>query len=689
MCVYLSKAKELLDTIHEAYTEVFPNTSTTCSEATSQNESSEKENQELELLLKLCRKIEKIGIEIYNNLNLSVICGSYAKNSHFEKLISEFIDKLSNLQPLEEIYDCLNNGFIKISLNSLKQYQRLTHSFYKKINTPYKRFLVNNYTPEILNPYFGELKIDLDSYAYLFDINIYLAYIDNSFALNKKVLRKLYDAEYDLKNHPLKDEIPCKIILDKCNLLISKFKTKYDNDEYFRSFSISHEFIDSDINPTQVSITYLKDFYDIIINLYPKNREDNHSYLQEYFLQKNGIADSFKDFFIFAQYYRKIGKQIKDFELLIANYEEKFKPKIGLDKFYDRSYYTCYNFLENNKISFWSKKSFENINDYHDINNMLIHIMTTQRKTGIFNFFPYYKLAKCYASLFQNILKQENFEANISFAKNILIKLEECTDYFDKYLLQNNRFESFHFQPNFNECCCEIVIPENQVIPVFIASSFIIPDDFNKFQDRLISIKADYQTFKTIIATQEFINSTKKENHALIEKVTKNSEDAIEYAKEKSEDAINIAHDSQKNNIQILSVFAALVVFAMGNFQVYRMVNTFQEALVFTLILAFSLSLFSIVIWFIVSKKEGKMSCTHKYMCGILTFGLIICSLAVFFGIGKNTPINPSSKPESAILDSINIKNISKQDITYPTHINAKEKDSVLTTTPKISKKTK
>ncbi|HAM85575.1 MAG TPA: hypothetical protein DFK15_08715 [Butyricimonas sp.] len=653
MCQYLLAANRLLESIPSIYEKYFPKNSQKSLEEIQKKKQGEEElEKELENSLSLCREIEHIGENIYYNLNLSVISGSYAKNQNFEEQITKFKEKLTNLPAFDEIYDCVNNCFIKVLLDSLKQYQRLTHSFHKKINTPYKRFLVNNYIAEIPSPYSGKLKINLDNYAYLFEINIYLAHLDNNFSLNEKNLRNLFDVEYDLKNHPLQDDIARKIISDKCNLLISKFKTKYDNDEFFRSLSISHEFIDSDINPTQVSIEYLKEFYNYIINLYPKNREDNFSYLEEYYHKKNGVATQFKDFFIFAQYYRKVSKRTSDINELITNYKNKFEPLLGKNKFFDRSYYTCYNYLFNNKISLLNKIGFENI---HDINVTFIETLALQSQTGTYNFFPFYKLAQCYCSLFRSLLKEKNFSNCIHTAQHIITKLEESNNYFEKYLIQNNRFDSFHFQPDFEECCCKINI-NNQDILVFIASAFVIPDDFKKYKNKLAELKADHQTFRTIIATQEFINTTKEENQKQLAIANQNSKDAIKiartksqeamsFAKDESQKAIDVANDSQRNNIQILSVFAALVIFAMGNFQVYRMVNTFHEAIIFTFSLAFSLCLFSVIIWFIVNEnKRKRISIIQIIILLVLVLGFGLCSYIILSDTGKDTSIHLQTK---------------------------------------------
>ena len=123
-----------------------------------------------------------------------------------------------------------------------------------------------------------------------------------------------------------------------------------------------------------------------------------------------------------------------------VNYKNKFEPLLGKNKFFDRSYYTCYNYLFNNKISLLNKIGFENI---HDINVTFIETLALQSQTGTYNFFPFYKLAQCYCSLFRSLLKEKNFSNCIHTAQHIITKLEESNNYFEKYLIQNNRFDSF------------------------------------------------------------------------------------------------------------------------------------------------------------------------------------------------------------------------------------------------------
>lgn len=666
MCQYLSAALGLLRKVPDIY------------KSRSSNEFEdlkkiEKSDDDIIRDLEAYKEFQTIGIEIYNNLNLSVLSGSYAKNYKFKDKLEDFNKRLGDLQVPEELPDIKDQFILNLS-NSIKTYQILADQFHEKINNPDKLFLLYDFEfdPDFVGIKRSNSELDLNPYADLFRINISISIIDQRFSLDLKKLQELCRIEHYLKKHKLNDTKILKIILDKCNLLITKFKPKYDNDEYFRSFLVSHNFNNSAINPIQTPIDYLKDFQNIIVNLYPKNKEENYLFLEKYYREKNGKAETFQDFFIFVQFHSKISKNITEINSLISNYEEKFKSKIGSNKFYDKSYYTCYNYLFNNKISLFCKNGKYNIND---IMVYFCEITALQKQTGIYNFFPYYKLTQCCVSLFQQLIENVDFDKDLLLAQRINDKLEECLCYWEKYLTQSKQFDFLYFQPNFEGCCCNIKI-EEEPIDIFLASAYVIPSDYKKYEEKLTSTKAEFQTFKTIIATQKFINATKKANEKSLNIIKKQSKGAIRIAEKNSQKAIAAANDSQKNNIQILSVFAALVIFAMSNFQVYRMVKTFQEALIFTLILAFSLCLFSIVIWFIVSKKKNeKLPKTHKIICWLFVSVLGTCIYATFFGIGKDTPIvHPVSN--NSIQDSLKTHDISIQNNHYYYDSNKNTKDS-------------
>lgn len=671
MCQYFSKAENLLNSIPLIYKDIAPDKLEEPNKIEDAKADIDKER------LEICDKIRGIGIEIYENLNLSVIRGSYVENGNFEDRIIKFDKTLSSFDiPGDiELYNCISDCFTKVLINSLKQYQYLTHQLQVRNDNPDKLFLLYDFKAEPFGNYQGNLNLDLTPYADIFYHNILISILDRDFSLNNNILKKLFEITHELQKHTLKNSKVCKLLIDKCNLLIFKFIAK-DNDEYFRAFSISHDFIDIDIAPSKIETSYLTHFKDLIEKAYPSKREDNYDYLKKYYQDKNGEPKTFEDFFIFVQFYRKVTESTNDIDSLISRFKERFKSEADRKGFNKRSFDICLNYLFNNKISLLSKRTFKNI---EDIDSILKKTQEIQNKTGIYNFFPYAKIAKCYINFLNQIIHNYNINDHISDVKKAIYNLETSIDCSKKYLERSDIYSILPFRPNFSGCCCHVQIDEEN-FNVFVASAYIIPTNYEKYIKELSELESEHQIFKTIFATQKFINTTKQETGELLANANQRIQKAMDFAKDESQKAIDVANDSQKNNIQILSVFAALVVFAMGNFQVYRMVNTFHEAIVFTFSLAFSLCLFSVVIWFIVSKKEGdKMSKAHKIACGLLTVGLGVCIYVIFSDTFKNTPIAPPNKAITIPTDSININNISIRNIVYPQN-DKKQKEDTLST---------
>ena len=81
MCQYFSKAENLLNSIPLIYKDIAPDKLEEPNKIEDAKADIDKER------LEICDKIRGIGIEIYENLNLSVIRGSYVENGNFEDRI--------------------------------------------------------------------------------------------------------------------------------------------------------------------------------------------------------------------------------------------------------------------------------------------------------------------------------------------------------------------------------------------------------------------------------------------------------------------------------------------------------------------------------------------------------------------------------------------------------------------------
>ena len=671
MCEYFNKVKTDLEELQNFVAETFKNNnekievtekSTKGPKARVAEEAKNKQN------LSIISYFANTGENIYKNLNLSVINGSYVQNENFEDKIRECYKLIENIRitipESEEIIDQIDGFFCRILLHSLKQYHYFAHSFQVSITSPDKLFLLSDIEEEKKRK--NNIATDLEALEPFHDIfyyNILISFIDKNFSLNTDTLRELLDIVHKLKNKKCNEEfqIYCKILIDKCTLLILKFRLKYDNEDLFKSLLISHDFTDEEFNPKNLKTEYLKSFQDIISKLYSKDSEESHEYFNSYY-QKNQNKKNltFTDYFIHIRYYSKVEKNIEEIDKLIKQFENQYGESI-VSKFDKFSYNISINYLYNNRISFLTTEE----TDINKIDNLFKEIQQLQIRTGIKNYFPFYKIARYYSDFINRNINDK--KGNKNQINDALTKLQAAITLIERNLEWTARLSIRPFQPNYDACCANTKIGETN-FNIFIASAYVVPINYTYFQKELEKLKEEYLVHKSVVKINEFVEATLSKEHAEIEEALKREHDYVVEAHDE-------AKESQKNNIQILSVFAALVIFAVGNIQVFKIVETLKEAVIFMLTLAYSLCLFAIVIWFIVSYKKVKMSLAHYFLIGALFLGLLFSGLAIFTNWG-DTPITfPQTNNKNKKID-LNIDTILPQ--------NASQVNIGTTTTPTV-----
>lgn len=142
MCEYFNKVKTDLEELQNFVAETFKNNnekievtekSTKGPKARVAEEAKNKQN------LSIISYFANTGENIYKNLNLSVINGSYVQNENFEDKIRECYKLIENIRitipESEEIIDQIDGFFCRILLHSLKQYHYFAHSFQVSITS--------------------------------------------------------------------------------------------------------------------------------------------------------------------------------------------------------------------------------------------------------------------------------------------------------------------------------------------------------------------------------------------------------------------------------------------------------------------------------------------------------------------------------------------------------------------------
>lgn len=572
--------------------------------------------------LELYTKLSESGELIYRNLQFSVLTGEYVQEEDFEKRIEACQKMLTDMEFSKTIYDTVSNCFIKSIQSSLDAYRVLVHSFRTRVDAPDKLFLLLEFgRKEQYGNYSGNWYIDLRDFSEIFSYNVSLALIDGSFSLEPDVLKRLFGFLQQLQKHKLAEQGYTGLLIDKCKLLIDKFRLRYDNEELFQSLLVSFDFMDEEFDPNKMEFKYLTGFREYIFNFFPKSKGDNLKYLENYFQQQEGEAANFTDYFAFVHYFRavvksveRLGKLTEDFKLLRGAQRTKFDR---------RSFNVSLNYLYNNWVSLWCKSNHP---DLDEINVKFDLIKDIQLTTNIKNYFPYFKLGRCYSYFLRDLLERTSpSEDDLKIAEEALPMLKSTIDYMERYLEWGERYGFLPFQPCFCECCEEVEVDGEQ-IAVFVASAYVIPVNYRHFSVKLQDLQSDYQRYHTMIRMHRAMTTERRRIRKDWDEEKKAMSSDLDQVRDKAEkecrEASESAKEGQKNNIQILSIFTALVVFTMGSIQIFKNVETLRDAVVFMLLFAYALCLFAVVVWFLVCDNV-KLNRLRIGILVVLAAGLI------------------------------------------------------------------
>lgn len=542
------------------------------------------EDEKDAISLKIYNTLRIYGLVIYKKLQFSVLEGEYVNCIDFEAKLSGLKLNIKNLlMRIEDanIYANVENQFCNVIIDNLESYQDLVHKFNTHIINPDKIFLISDYGKNNRSKKLDADFINFNDVSELFNDSLMLSNIDIYFSLRIEYLKMLLILLKKFETYKKQNPSPIFInyLIDKCKLLIIKFRLRYKNDDIFRSMLISHDFQDSQFNPDSFELKFLVDWGDFVRNAYPFNRNDNNHFLSSYTKERKRKVKTFADYFFFVQYYRKTKESLTDIDLLISDYEQNIEE--GATAFDSRSYFTCLNFLYNNRLSLWCKilltKSIQHpVDDLEKINSELDRTKSLQEKTDVKNYYPYLKLAQCYSRYIDLLFNGDKINDSYSIIDEYLDKFNECLVILRKYFELCERSVFLPFQPIYEECKTQC-----KKANIFVYSSFTLPVDYEKQYENIKELESKYESQKIISSVHQ----------------------SLKQDREKIKIAHEEARNSQKNNIQILAIFASLVVFSIGSIQLFQTIKNPKEAIELMLAYGFCLCLFALVIWIIVSSQ--------------------------------------------------------------------------------------
>ena len=215
------------------------------------------------------------------------------------------------------------------------------------------------------------------------------------------------------------------------------------------------------------------------------------------------------------------------------------------------------------------------------------------------SYFTYYKLSRLYLGIGRFYLKKKQFDKAKKYSELAKDKLKESKKRFSLPWWSLLRF-----------------YPDKDLIlkSKIFSLSWFCRMHWNDFNARFFGLEFDIMQFLTDIAYQESIGK--------IEKSEKRAEEAEKNA--------------AKHNVEILSIFAAIVMFVSGNIQIFQYISSVKMAIIFMVWFALSLITFVLLIRFNFRIKiTDDDSTASKIIYHILNFLIAIFIIYLVFSIGK------------------------------------------------------
>lgn len=506
-------------------------------------------NKRVQLNSEFISVVKNNTISVYRLLNYSVLSAEFIFDKNVEqtlKSLSEQIDLILEAMP-EKGFDQESENLLSALMslkNDLALYSDNISLFWTAVESPQENFI--NVERRFSKSIGDTISIPISKYSDVFRNNLNLLQLDARFGLSGSVfyaLNKICHKALELKRFVPEGYIDA--IAYKCRFLEHKFMYKEDN---FSQKNCKNFY--NGKKEDALSVLSLDDVQtNRVKELYTKHVEEYKQSVSKYFSQIKGEPECTFDFFVACHYYKNVvcneellSELIKKFSDFANQHSSRFDKA-------NRS--ACENYLNNCRLSFLVKEDTMN---YSEIKNELAAITSNQSKSHFIDYFPYLKVAQWECSH----LRSE--KGPFSLKKKILEDAKTNIDKADRVLRETRHFEGCYmpFKPFFDDCILIIevkdkILTENK-LRLFCYTSFVVPVDYDKEELLVENLRYEHAELYADINSR-----------AAIEDVVTD----INWQNEKQKEDVKAdLKDNQKSIIEILSIFAAIVIFASGSIQI-------------------------------------------------------------------------------------------------------------------------
>lgn len=619
-------------------------------------------NVEINALIEFIEKF-KFSEEVIDKFYLSALAGEYLNYEEYDTKLSRINNLIGECGGIfSEINNVIDN--VKEIRSLITQYRHFILRISTKYSKPERAELFNSITDRDDSFFYETSNDEIVIKCGIFkEVILGISEIDHNLSLkaDKDTFKDiLYFHQRIIESKELGGPVK-KLSKAKCNILLYKLAKRIEQDEkkYYYTHNLSDKEFEIDHHKTTYFNAFIEDvdlqYYDDLKNDQIKDKFSKFcsSVMQRFESQQNGdIQFSLTEAHALVKYHKDI---LQNGENILKEISDKVKPKIDSKelKFDHRAKIISYHYLLNNYFSYLALKEEDN---HSIIINELKLIGQKQKTDDVENYFPYLRYSEYLINKLDSYFSEdmsetgkiknflEEFERNY---KMLMVKYEWC---YDRDFLA--------YMPSYNECIRQDTI-DNQEYKLFIASSFVLPINYAQVKRQIDELYQKFTKYKLLLDVKLFQDKSNLELDNKIDKRTKEFGDIEERVK-----------DSERKNIEILGIFAAIVLFTMSNIQIFTKIDYVKDAILFMLIMAYSMCLFIVVIWLITRDKGyfgkdddyraiiNKTPTIHKVIISLLIIATLTSLIytAPYF----NSVKSDSREKKFEIIDS-KIKKIEKQ----------------------------
>ncbi|MCJ8164148.1 hypothetical protein MKJ04_04790 [Pontibacter sp. E15-1] len=579
------------------------------------------EEQEEQFIQELKLEIDLLATNIFGALHYTLLSGNYIEFSQAKLKLTELQRAAGNIGAVIEqglksvsseagvnfynsrLSSSLSYSFNGVINDAISLFRHFIHQIESELEKPelttlFRTNHLDEKTEDVLVQVIlaiSGIEFETRNHYNLLKYNLKIASLDHKLLVAKEPLNELLQVKEKLGSQGVDDPAYLVLLRDKCDFLLYKILKRLEEDE--QSYIYTHELQDKEVKKEDLSISHYKEFKDLTDSHYQENLKPNSAQKLRYKKYepklKNGTLTEFGEYHTLIKFKKDFHPSIEKLENLTYKFNDLIDLTIAdtssTDLFDKRASFISQNYAYNNCFSLCLQKC-----DNLKIKSKLEAVNELQDTTEVHNYFPYFY----YSRFLENKIKEKLSNAQSSE------DLKDINDDFSELdLVLKKCFENFEwcrdraflaYQLPFKECKKTVDI-NNQNYEIFLSSSFILPLNYNKIKIERDALSREYSRLQTLHEVKLEIVAEKKE------------------IKKQSQDLQHFINSHDRKQVEILSIFAALVFFTAGSIKVFEKAVLFSEVVLFMLATAYSLGLFVILIWLITRNYSVKNHWLHWF----------------------------------------------------------------------------